>query len=107
MGAFEVTVRRPPRPLKTVDLNFVPRRLGGLVPSDSRRRKEARNQALFRAVNEKIMGVLGEGAAHSEVLCECGHTSCTRAIPVSIDVSRGAIEPASVRGHTGPRGSRG
>lgn len=49
------------------------------------RDKEARNQALFREVNERIeqvaegFGFVGDGS----FICECGNAQCTQAIEVS------------------------
>jgi hypothetical protein len=52
---------------------------------NSWREKEARNQALFREVNERIEQV-GEGFATdgpTSFLCECGNRECTQTIDLS------------------------
>jgi hypothetical protein len=52
---------------------------------NSWREKEARNQALFREVNERIEQV-GESFGtdgHSSFLCECGNRGCTQTIDLS------------------------
>jgi hypothetical protein len=49
------------------------------------RRKErlARNEALFREVNERIGQISGQGSFEPiEFLCECGEASCTETIPL-------------------------
>jgi hypothetical protein len=51
---------------------------------DTRQQRVAKNEALFRQVNERIEEVnevLGEGEP-SDFLCECGDDSCTA--PVSL-----------------------
>lgn len=46
----------------------------------------ARNQSLFREVNERI-GKFAQGSSShvgAEFLCECGRTSCIEAMPVAL-----------------------
>jgi hypothetical protein len=45
--------------------------------------KAARNQALFREVNERIADV-AEAAGHLELLCECASDDCTETIHMSL-----------------------
>ena len=48
-----------------------------------KRRNAARNQALFREVNERIEDV-ARGYDHVEFLCECSRDDCTEAVSVSL-----------------------
>jgi hypothetical protein len=54
---------------------------------DSRQQRVAKNEALFREVNERIKDI-NEGAApadeRSDFLCECGDQECTKAISLSV-----------------------
>jgi hypothetical protein len=45
--------------------------------------KAARNQALFREVNERIAD-LAETAGHMELLCECANVNCTKTVQMSL-----------------------
>ena len=47
--------------------------------------KEARNQAFFRELNERIEQVSESFGpdAHSSFVCECGNTGCTQTIDLS------------------------
>jgi hypothetical protein len=58
---------------------------GGLnvARNDSHAAKGARNQALFREVNERIEQ-LAEDAAHPEFLCECADPDCVETLQLSI-----------------------
>ena len=49
---------------------------------DSRQQRVARNEALFREVNERIREINAEmaGDEMSDFLCECGDDECTQAI---------------------------
>ena len=49
---------------------------------DQRRKHQiARNEALFREVNERVDEVSGGRSTEmTEFLCECGHADCTQAI---------------------------
>ncbi len=49
----------------------------------SRAERIAKNEALFREVNERIREVTS-GAGEVEFLCECGDDACTRPISVSL-----------------------
>lgn len=50
---------------------------------DSHAEKGAKNQALLREVNERIVQVAHD-AAHPEFLCECADTNCVEMIELSI-----------------------
>lgn len=56
---------------------------GGIAANDPHAEKGAQNQALIRAVNERIEKLADE-AAHPEFLCECGNTSCIETIELSL-----------------------
>ena len=51
---------------------------------EQRKRNIARNEALFREVNERVEEV-SEGSALEEIdfLCECGDTECTESIAIA------------------------
>jgi hypothetical protein len=52
--------------------------------TDPHEERVARNEALFREVNERIEQLAGAGASDPiEFLCECGQASCTETIPLS------------------------
>jgi hypothetical protein len=55
---------------------------------DSRETRLARNETLFREVNERIeeaVGRMGRGDAHVyEFFCECSNTDCTLLLPLTI-----------------------
>jgi hypothetical protein len=55
---------------------------------DSRETRLARNETLFREVNERIEHAVGRGSrddAHVyEFLCECSNTDCTLLLPLTI-----------------------
>jgi hypothetical protein len=53
---------------------------------DRRRIRAAKNQSLFRDVNERIEEVgegLGLGASELEFICECAHEGCTEHIQMT------------------------
>ena len=53
---------------------------------DTRQQRVAKNEALFRQVNERIEEInqkLGEGS-FSDFLCECGDDDCTAPISMTI-----------------------
>jgi hypothetical protein len=52
-------------------------------PAEERQLVGAKNQALFREVNERIKGVAHSG--YIEFLCECADTDCTERIRLSSD----------------------
>jgi hypothetical protein len=54
-----------------------------VATNDSHAAKGARNQALFREVNERIEQV-AEDAAHPEFLCECADPDCVETLQLSI-----------------------
>ena len=70
--------------------------LNGNAASDSRD-KEARNQALFREVNERIEQLPNRLAAdrYDELICECGNPECTQRVEVTV------AEYERVRAHAG------
>jgi len=48
-------------------------------------RQIAKNQLVFREVNERIAEITaGQGEAESEFLCECGRTDCTSVVGLSL-----------------------
>ena len=53
------------------------------VDHDQRAAKGARNQALWRHVNERIERV-AEDAANPEFICECADTDCTQMLHLTI-----------------------
>ena len=44
----------------------------------------ARNQVLFREVNERLREVLDGSTAMPEFLCECSNTDCTETVPLDL-----------------------
>jgi hypothetical protein len=51
------------------------------VDAERRRERIARNEALFREVNERVKEVTADPTAERiEFLCECGNADCTEAI---------------------------
>jgi hypothetical protein len=53
---------------------------------DSRQARVARNEALFREVNERIQEVQASigGGDRTDFLCECGREDCTAAISLTL-----------------------
>jgi hypothetical protein len=51
---------------------------------ESREERLAKNEALFREVNNRIVDV-GSGALGLEVVCECGDGACQEMIHVTVD----------------------
>ena len=55
---------------------------------DSRELRLARNETLFREVNERIEGAVGRLAREDdhvyEFLCECSNSDCTLLLPLTI-----------------------
>ena len=47
--------------------------------------RKARNEALFREVNERIRDLSLMNAAPAEYLCECGRPECMTAFPVPLE----------------------
>ena len=74
----------------------------------SREERIARNEALFREVNERIQDVNEElsGALEADFLCECGDAECTE--PISLtpreyeEVRRDPTHFAVLPGHVVP-----
>jgi hypothetical protein len=50
--------------------------------------RRAKNEALFREVNERIRELSLMNAAPAEYLCECGRPECMTAFPVPPDAYR-------------------
>lgn len=75
---------------------------------ESRAQRIARNEALFREVNERIRNVNESlpAAAEADFLCECGDATCTDPISLTLDeyegVRREATRFAVVPGHVAP-----
>ena len=44
----------------------------------------ARNEALFREVNERVREVAAEGGELTGFLCECGREECTETVPLPV-----------------------
>jgi hypothetical protein len=74
----------------------------------SREERVARNEALFREVNERIKLVNEslQAGSESEFLCECGDSECTTAISLTLveyeDVRKVATHFAVLPGHSDP-----
>jgi hypothetical protein len=53
---------------------------------DSRQKRVAKNEALFRKVNERVEEVNKELDAESpsDFLCECGHEDCTEPVRLTL-----------------------
>ena len=78
------------------------------MASVSRAERAARNEALFREVNEKVKDVAMQrfGESDSEFFCECSDHTCTRLVAMSLSEyervrARGA-RFAIVVGHEDP-----
>lgn len=76
---------------------------------DERARRIGANEALFRAVNERIQDLneaFGPLAETMTIVCECGDASCTQQIPLSpADYERIRSDPTlfvAVPGHELP-----
>jgi len=78
---------------------------------DDKARRKALNEAVFRAVNERLEALHRQFAlAHDrplEILCECDRTACTEKLTVSVEVyERVRADSASFLvspGHEDPR----
>ena len=74
----------------------------------SREERVARNEALFREVNERIKEANEEvpAGAESDFLCECGDPECTKPISLTLreyeEVRREPTHFALVPGHEDP-----
>jgi hypothetical protein len=44
----------------------------------------ARNQVLFREVNERLREMLNESVGLTEFVCECSHADCIEALPLEL-----------------------
>ncbi len=76
---------------------------------DERRLRIAKNEALFRAINERIEGVneaFGQITGDFEIVCECGSTDCIERILISEqDYEELRTDPthfAVIPGHVAP-----
>jgi hypothetical protein len=57
---------------------------------DSRAARSAKNEALFREVNDRILDVMEPfGAEGLEALCECGDGACTETFEITLNEYRG------------------
>ena len=57
--------------------------------ADEREVRAARNQAIFRAINEKIVAIdkaFGDGLDTLAISCECADTSCAELLRINVDV---------------------
>ncbi len=54
--------------------------------------RRARNEALFREVNERIRELSLMNAAPAEYLCECARPECMTAFPVPLDAYKAVRE---------------
>jgi hypothetical protein len=64
---------------------------------DTRQQRIAKNEALFRQVNERIEKVnqaLGEGDS-ADFLCECGDDTCTEPVTLTLDEYEGVRADAT------------
>ena len=53
-------------------------------PADERKHRIARNETIFREVNERIEEVSGNAPGeHVEFLCECGSRGCAEVVPLT------------------------
>ena len=74
----------------------------------SREQRVARNEALFREVNERIKDVSEEvqPPAETDFVCECGDAECTQPMPLTLreyeEVRRDATHFAVLPGHVVP-----
>lgn len=57
------------------------------MPTGDQRRKDriAQNEALFRAVNERIEDVPSPQSRFTDFLCECGNGDCTESLSLTKD----------------------
>ena len=76
---------------------------------DARAERIGRNEAIFRSVNESIMGLESGWDAASELaqfVCECGDETCRERIQMSLEeyaaVRTDAAQFVLVRGHQAP-----
>ena len=63
----------------------------------------ARNQVLFREVNERLREMVGDSEAPTEFLCECSNPDCSETIALDLDEYEGVRSSpnlfAVTRGH--------
>jgi hypothetical protein len=63
----------------------------------------ARNQVLFREVNERLRELVGDSATSTEFLCECSNPDCTKTIALDVEEYEGVRSGpnlfAVTRGH--------
>lgn len=55
------------------------------MPAGDKQRKDriARNEALFREVNERVLAISAGEPGTIDFLCECGDAECTSAVPLT------------------------
>jgi hypothetical protein len=58
--------------------------MSDLSDLELRRRRAARNQSLFREVNERIEAISG-ASSFSSFVCECADGSCDAQIPLTLE----------------------
>jgi hypothetical protein len=76
--------------------------------ADDRRERIARNEALFREVNERIEEVSGEAPGeYVEFICECGNRDCTDQVELTREEYEGlradSVQFAVKPGHVIPQ----
>jgi hypothetical protein len=81
--------------------------MSGTDRAELRKHQIARNEALFREVNERVQEVSGGRATETtEFVCECGDTDCTETISLRDEeyeqVRADPLLFAIVRGHEIP-----
>jgi hypothetical protein len=52
---------------------------------DARRIRAARNQSMFREVNERIVELSGRVASHPRFVCECESAQCAETVELTRD----------------------
>ena len=62
---------------------------------DERTRRVAENEALFRQVNEHVVGTERRPAERFEILCECGDEACMEHLRVTTEAYEGARSQSS------------
>jgi hypothetical protein len=66
----------------------------------------ARNQVLFREVNERLREIVDESVGPTEFLCECSNQDCTEKIALGVEEYEGVRSSSNLfvvaRGHEIP-----
>jgi hypothetical protein len=75
-------------------------------PNAASKDRIARNEAIFRAVNERVAEIQDTASRHTDFLCECGNLDCTEIISLADEeyreVRASATTFAVVPGHVLP-----